>query len=65
MIDFFKFKNIQIFTLEYDGLKIINKPESKQFSIKQLEYIIFIKTGIYMKLAIKEIKDEFPEYKKM
>ena len=63
MIDFFKFKNIQIFTLEYDGLKIINKPENKLFSIKQLEYIIFIKTGINMKLAIKEIKDEFPEYK--
>ena len=63
MIDFFKFKNIQIFTLEYDGLKIINKPENKHFSIKQLEYIILIKTGINMKLAIKEIKDEFPEYK--
>ena len=63
MIVFFKFKNIQIFTLEYDGLKIINKPENKRFSIKQLEYIIFIKTGINMKLATKEIKDEFPEYK--
>ena len=34
IIDFFNFKNIQIFTLEYDGLKIINKPENKQFSIK-------------------------------
>ena len=63
MIDFFKFKNIQIFTLEYDGLKIIGKPDNKYFSIPQLEYIIFIKTGINMKLAIKEIKDEFPEYK--
>ena len=41
MIDFFKFKNIQIFTLEYDGLKIIDKPDNKYFSIKQLEYIIF------------------------
>ena len=58
MVDFFKFKNIQIFTLEYDGLKIIDKP----FSLKQLEKVIFIKTGIDMKLAFKEIKDEFTEY---
>ena len=63
IVDFFNFKDIQIFTIEYDGLKIINKPENKHFSIKQLEYIIFIKTGINMKLAIKEINDEFPEYK--
>ena len=63
MIDLFKFKNIQIFTLEYDGLKIIDKPDDKYFSIKQLEYVIFLKTGINMKLEIKEIKDEFPEYK--
>ena len=63
MIDFFKFKNIQIFTLEYDGLKIIDNPDNKYSSIKQLEYIIFLKTEINMKLAIKEIKDEFPEYK--
>ena len=63
MIDFFKFKNIQIFTLEYDGLKIIDKPDNKYFSIKQLEYVIFLKTEINMKLEIKEIKDEFPEYK--
>ena len=62
IIDFFKFKDIQIFTLEYDGLKIIDNPENKNFSIKQLEYIIFKKTGINMKLAIKEINDEFPEY---
>ena len=65
MIDFFKFKNIQIFTLEYDGLKIIDKLDNKKFSIKQLEYIIYLKTGIPMKLEIKEIKDEFPEYKLM
>ena len=31
MVDFFKFKNIQIFTLEYDGLKIINDPDNKNF----------------------------------
>ena len=61
MVDFFKFKNIQIFTLEYDGLKIINDPD-KTISLKQLEFIIKMKTGIEMKLATKEIKDEFPEY---
>ena len=63
MIDFSKFKNIQLYTLEYDGLKIIDKPDNKYFSIKQLEYVIFLKTEINMKLEIKEIKDEFPEYK--
>ena len=63
MMDFFKFKNIQIFTLEYDGLKIIDKPDNKKCSIQQLEYNIFKKTGINMKLVIKEIKDEFPECK--
>ena len=62
MVDFFKFKNIQIFTLEYDGLKIINDPDNKKFSLKQLEFIIKMKTGINMKLAFKEIKDEFTEY---
>ena len=31
MVDFFEYKKIQIFTLEYDGLKIINKPENKNF----------------------------------
>ena len=63
MTDFFKSKNIQIFTLEYDCLKIINNPDNKCFSVNQLEYTIFLKTEIKMKLAIKEIKDEFPEYK--
>ena len=63
MIDFFKFKNIRIFTLEYDGLKIIDKPDNKYLSIKQLEYIIFLKTEINMKIEIIEIKDEFPECK--
>ena len=64
MIDFLKFKNIQTFTLEYDGLRVIDEPDNKYFSIKQLEYVIFLKTGINMKLGIKEIKDEFPEYER-
>ena len=63
MIDFFKFKNIQIFILQYDGLKIIDKPDNKYFSIKQLECVLFKKTEINMKLEVKEINDEFPEYK--
>ena len=40
MVDFFQYKNIQIFTLEYDGLKIINKPDNKIFSLEQLEKVI-------------------------
>ena len=62
MVDFFQYKNIQIFTLEYDGLKIVNKPENKRFSLEQLEKVINIKTGIDMKLSFKEIKDEITEY---
>ena len=62
MVDFFEYKKIQIFTLEYDGLKIVNKPENKSFSLIQLEKVINIKTGIDMKLSFKEIKDEFTEY---
>ena len=63
MIDLFKFRNTQIFILEYDGLKIMDKPDNKYFSIKQLEYVISLKAEINIKLEIKEIKDEFPEYK--
>ena len=63
MVDFFKFKNIQIFTLEYDGIKIIDNPKNKYFSLPQLEKVIFIKTGINMKLSFKEIIDEFTKYK--
>ena len=44
------------------GLKIINDPD-KPFSLKQLEFIIKMKTEIDMKLSFKEIKDEFSEYK--
>ena len=62
MVDFFEYKKIQIFTLEYDGLKIVNKPENKTFSLIQLEKVINIKTGIDMKLSFKEIKDEFTKY---
>ena len=63
IIDFFKFRNIKIFTLEYNGLKIIDKPDNKFFSTKQLEYVILLKPEINMEFEIKEIKDELPEYK--
>ena len=41
MVDFFKFRNIQIFTLEYDGLEIIDNHDNKYFLINQLECYIF------------------------
>ena len=44
-------------------MNTINEPDNKYFSIKQLEYIIFLKIEMNMKLEIKEIKDEFLEYK--
>ena len=40
----------------------MDKPDNEYFSIKQLEYVVYLKTGINMKLEIKEIKDEFAEY---
>ena len=63
MVDFFKSKKISRYLLlNYDGIKIIDKPDNKNFSLKQLECDIFIKTGIKTKLAFQEIKDEFTEY---
>ena len=62
-VDFFNSKNIQIFTLKYNGLKIIDKPDNKNFSLKQLEYIVFIKTEINIKLVYKDIINEFSEHK--
>ena len=62
MINYFVSKNINIFTLEYDGLKIYSDGKSKHFSINDLEKIILEKTGINMKLSFKSIKDSFPEF---
>ena len=53
MINYFVSKNINIFTLEYDGLKIYSDGKSKHFSINELEKIILEKTGINMKLSFK------------
>ena len=55
-------KRVNIFTLEYDGLKIYSDNKSRHFSINELENIILEKTGINMKLLFKNIVDSFPEF---
>ena len=62
MMNFFITKNINIFTLEYDGLKIYTNDKSKHFSINELERLILEKTKINMKLSFKNIEDSFPEF---
>ena len=62
MINYFVSKNVNIFTLEYDGLKIYADNKSKHFSINGLEKIILEKTKINMKLSFKAISDSFPEF---
>ena len=42
MINYFTSKNVNILTLEYDGLKIYTDKYSKHFSINELESNIFI-----------------------
>ena len=59
MINYFVLKRVNIFTLEYDGLKIYTDDKSKHFSINDLEKKILEKTGINMKLAFKNIEDSF------
>ena len=48
MINYFVSKKVNIFTLEYDGLKIYADDKSKHFSKNYLEKIILEKTGINM-----------------
>ena len=62
MINYFISKRVNIFTLEYDGLKIYTDDKTKHFSINDLEKIILKNTGINMKLSFKEITDCFSEY---
>ena len=62
MINYFVLKRVNIFTLEYDGLKIYSDDKSKHFSINDLEKIILEKTRINMKLSFKNIEDHFPEF---
>ena len=61
MINYFVYKKVNVFTLEYDGLKIYSDNKSKYFSINELEKIILEKTKINMKLSFKNIEDSFPE----
>ena len=62
MIHYFVSKRVNIFTLEYDGLKIYSDNKSKHFSINDLEKIILEKTGINKKLCFKNIEDSFIEF---
>ena len=62
MINYFVIKRVNIFTLEYDGLKIYSDNKSKHFSINDLEKTILEKTKINIKLSFKNIEDSFPEF---
>ena len=62
MINYFVSKKVNLFTLEYDGIKIYTDDKSKHFSINNLERIILEKTGIDIKLCFKNIEDFFPDF---
>ena len=62
MIDYLISKNVNILTLEYDGLKIYTDKYSKHFSINELKLDIYKNIGINIKLAFKNIEDSFPEF---
>ena len=62
MINYFTSKNVNILTLEYDGLTIYTDKSSKHFSINELESNIYKSIGINIKLAFKNIEDSFPDF---
>ena len=62
MINYFISKSVNILTLEYDSLKIYTDKYSKHFSINELELNIYKQLGINIKLAFKNIVDNFPEF---
>ena len=62
MINYFISKNVNILALEYDGLKIYIDKYSKHFSINELELNIYKNIGINIKLAFKNIENNFPEF---
>ena len=62
MINYSIGKNVNISTLEYDGLKIYTDRNSNHFSINELELNIYRNIGINIKLAFKNIEDKFPEF---
>ena len=59
MTNYFIGKNVNILTLEYDGLKIYTDKYSKHFSINELEFNIYKNIGINIKLAFKKLKIVF------
>ena len=62
MINYFISKDVNILTLEYDGLKIYTNKRSKHFSINELELNIYKSIGINIKLDFKNIEDKFPDF---
>ena len=62
MINYFIGKNVNILTLEYDGLKIYTDKYSKHFSINELELNICKNIGINIKLTFKNIEDNSLEF---
>ena len=66
MINYLISKNVNILTLEYDGLKIYTDKYSKHFSVNELKLNIYKNIykniGINIKLAFKNIVDSFPEF---
>ena len=62
MMNYLISKNVNILTLEYDGLKIYTDKYSKHFSINELELNIYKNIGINIKLAFTNIEDNFPEF---
>ena len=62
MMNYFISKNVNILTLEYDGLKIYTDKYSKHFSINELELNIYRNIGINIKLAFKNIEEGFSEF---
>ena len=62
MINYFNMNQVNLFTLEYDGLKIYSNKKSKHYSINELENLIFEKSGIKMKLSFKVMEDFYPDF---
>ena len=62
MINYFISKNVNILTLEYDGLKIYTNKYSTHFGINELELNIYKNIEINIKLAFKNIEDNFPKF---
>ena len=62
MINYFNVKQVNLLTLEYDGLKIYSNKKSKHYSIDELENLIFEKSGIKIKLSFKVMEDFYPDF---